>query len=165
MASTAAGRVSPRRRPRRTWPSTAVFLPLLLTACGALHVTPEPATPTNFPGLAGRFNVAHITVRDWVSGDAGCTNPDLVPTAISFMASGLDQTTPVKVYLYVFRDRAAFEKHRDQIGPCAQAYVTDAQTYEEVEQSPYVVTGQGPWAPQFEAAVRATLEAAAGTGG
>jgi hypothetical protein len=136
-----------------------------VAACGALRLTPEPATPTDFPGLTGRFNAAGVQVRDWVSGDAGCDNPDLIPASISFTASGLDQATPVKVYLYIFRDRAAFDRHRDQIGPCAETFVTDAQTYEEVEQSPYVVSGQGPWAPGFEAAVRSVLAKAVGTGG
>ena len=136
-----------------------------LAGCGALAVTPEPATPTDFPGLAGRFNAAHVLVRDWVSGDAGCEDRDLIPTAISFSASGLDQAEPVKVYLYIFRNRKAFEEHRESIGPCAQAFVTDPETYEEVEQSPYVLAGQGPWAPEFEAAVREVLQTAAGTGG
>jgi hypothetical protein len=161
MASSPAG----RGRSRRPGLIAIVVLPILLASCGALHVTPEPATPTSFPGLAGRLNTAHVEVRDWVSGDAGCTDPDLVPSAISFMATGLDQAEPVKLYLYIFRDRAAFEKHRDQIGACAGSFVTDPQTYEEVEQSPYVVAGQGPWAPLFEAALRATLATAAGTGG
>jgi hypothetical protein len=161
MASIPAG----RGRLGRPGLTAIAALPLLLAACGALSVTPEPATPTDFPGLAGRFNTAHVEVRDWISGDAGCTDSDLVPASISFMASGLDQEQPVKLYLYIFRNRAAFEKHRDQVGPCAESYVTDPETYEEVEQSPYVVTGQGPWAPQFEAALRATLETAAGTGG
>jgi hypothetical protein len=142
-----------------------VGLAVGLAGCGALRITPEPATPTDFPGLAGRFNAAHVQVRDWVSGDAGCDDRDLIPTAISFMASGLDQPDPVKVYLYVFRNRQAFEEHRQSIGPCAQAFVTDPQTYEEVEQSPYVLAGQGPWAPEFEAAVREVLAQAAGTGG
>ncbi len=79
--------------------------------------------------------------------------------------SGLDQATPVKLYLYVFRDRAAFERHRQQVGPCAQSWVTDPQTYEELEQSPYMLAGQGPWGTKFEAALRTVLEQAAGTGG
>ncbi len=53
----------------------------------------------------------------------------------------------------------------DSIGPCAQAWVTDPETYEEIQESPYVVAGQGPWAPAFEAAIREVLAAAAGTGG
>lgn len=134
-------------------------------ACGTISTTPPPATPTDFPGLAGRFNAAGIEVANWVSGDAGCRDPDLVSAAISFDAHGLDQASDERLYLYVFRDRAAFERHRDQVGPCAASYVTDAQTYEEIEQSPYVLAGQGPWAPGFEAAVRKTLEEAAGTGG
>ena len=31
-------------------------------------------------------------------------------------------------------------------------------------ESPYVLAGQGPWAPSFEAALREALEVAAGTG-
>ncbi len=136
-----------------------------VAACGTISTTPPPATPTDFPGLDGRLNVAGIQASNWVSGDAGCTDPDLVSSAISFDAHGLDQDPNVRLYLYIFRDRAAFERHRDQVGPCAASYVTDAQTYEEIEQSPYVLAGQGPWAPGFEAAVRKTLEEAAGTGG
>lgn len=142
-----------------------VITALAMSACGTISSTAPPATPTDFPGLAGRFNTAGIEVSDWVSGDAGCTDPDLVPTAISFDARGLDQATDVRVYLYVFRNRAAFERHRGEIGPCAASFVTDAEMYEEIQQSPYVLAGQGPWAPEFEAAVRKTLEEAAGTGG
>jgi len=138
---------------------------LVLSACGTISSTAPPATSTDFPGLAGRFNAAGIEVSDWVSGDAGCADPDLVPASISFDARGLDQATDVRLYLYVFRNRAAFERHRGQIGPCAASFVSDAETYEEIQQSPYVLAGQGPWAPEFEAAVRKTLEAAAGTGG
>jgi hypothetical protein len=142
-----------------------VITALAMSACGTISSTAPPATPTDFPGLAGRFNTAGIEVSDWVSGDAGCTDPDLVPTAISFGARGLDQATDVRLYLYVFRNRAAFERHRGKIGPCAATFVTDAETYEEIQQSPYVLAGQGPWTPEFEAAVRRTLEEAAGTGG
>lgn len=163
MAATPAGRRRARRPARAVL--TLVAVTLVAAACGAISITPPPATPTDFPGITGRLNAAHITVRNWISGDAGCQDPDLVSAAISFHASGLDQATPVKLYLYVFRDRPAFERHRDQIGPCAQAWVTDPQTYEEIEQSPYIVAGQGPWGQAFEAALRATLELAAGTGG
>lgn len=144
------------------------FLALVVLAgggCGTISSTAPPATPTDFPGLVGRLNAAKIGVDDYVSGDAGCADPDLVPAAISFHARGLDQAAPVKLYLYVFRNRAAFGRHRDQVGPCAQSFVTDPSTYEEVQQSPYVVAGQGPWAPTFEAALRKVLESAAGTGG
>lgn len=142
-----------------------VLAAFVVSACGTISSTAPPATPTDFPGLAGRFNAAGIVVSDWVSGDAGCDDPDLVPAAISFDARGIDQATDVRLYLYVFRNRAAYERHRAQVGPCAAAFVTDAETYEEIGQSPYVLASQGPWAPAFEAAVRKTLEEAAGTGG
>ena len=137
----------------------------LLAGCGTISTTAPPATPTDFPGLAGRLNAAGIKVSDWVSGDAGCDDGDLAKTAIRFQAKGLDQATPATIYLYIFRNRDAFERNRASVGPCAAAFVTDPDTFEEVEQSPYVVASQGPWAPGFEAALRSTLELAAGTGG
>jgi hypothetical protein len=163
MAPLAAGR--PRSpRPTRLAALLAVLV-LALSACGGLIGTEPPATPTDFPGLAGRMKLAGVVLDDWVSGDAGCADPNLVPASISFNATGLDQATPVKIYLYVFRNKDAWERHRDAIGPCAQSWVTDAQTYEEIQESPYVIAGQGPWAPGFEAAVRSALATAAGTGG
>ena len=142
-----------------------LLLPLVLAACGTISNSPPPATPTNFPGITGRLAAAKISVSDYVSGDAGCSDPDLVPAAISFHAQGLDQAAPVKLYLYVFADRAAYDRHLEQVGACAQAWVTDPQTYEQIEQSPFVVAGQGPWGGQFEAALRAVMLQAAGTGG
>jgi hypothetical protein len=44
-----------------------VLLALSLGACGLVSSTPPPATPTDFPGLAGRFNSAGITVSNWVT--------------------------------------------------------------------------------------------------
>ncbi len=138
---------------------------ILVGGCGTISTTPPPATPTDFPGITGRLNAAGIKADSWVSGDPGCDDADLGKTAIRFRARGLDQVEPVTMYLYVFRNRDAFERNRAAVGPCAAAYVTDPQAFEEIEQSPYVIASQGPWAPEFEAALRATLRAAAGTGG
>ncbi len=106
-----------------------------------------------------------IVIDNVVSGDAGCDDRVLAPTAIAFDASGLDQPTKVRVYMYIFRNRAAFERLRSTIDDCARTFVTDPETYELIEQSPFVLVGQGPWGTQFEAALRAGLEVAAGTGG
>jgi len=159
MAPFSAG----RRRLRRLAPLLAVAV--LLAGCGTISTTAPPATPTDFPGLTGRLSVAGIQASDWVSGDPGCDDQELGRTAIRFVARGLDQTEPVTLYLYIFRNRDAFERNRQAIAPCAASFVTDPETFEQVEQSPYVVASQGPWAPRFEAALRATLESAAGTGG
>ena len=62
-------------------------------------------------------------------------------------ATGLDQAEPVRIYLYVFRNRDAFERLRATVDDCAASFVTDPETFETVEQSPFVVAAQGPWAP------------------
>ena len=106
-----------------------------------------------------------MQVNHFVSGDAGCPDPILTPTAIAFDAKGLDQAGNVRIYIYIFRNREAFERLRASVDSCAASFITDAETFETAEESPFVLAGQGPWGAEFEAALRASLTAAAGTGG
>ena len=137
---------------------------VLVGACGTISTTPPAPTPADFQGVAAELSKRDIALDRLVSGDAGCDDPTLIQTAIGFDASGIDQTDPIRIHIYIFRNRASFEKLRATIDSCARGFVTDPQTFETVEQSPFVLAGQGPWAPGFEAAVRDALEAAAGTG-
>ena len=141
------------------------FVVLLVAACNYVVTGPPSPTPADFPGIAIEFQKRGLHVGDPVAGDAGCDDPVLAPTAISFDVSGKDQATPVKMYLYVFRNKATYERLRSTIDACARTYVTDAATFESVEESPFVLAGQGPWAPEFKTIIRTALESAAGTGG
>ncbi|MEO6207613.1 MAG: hypothetical protein ABIP77_06640 [Candidatus Limnocylindrales bacterium] len=144
--------------------SAVLGVALILAACGTITTTAPAPTPADFQGLATELTVRGIAIDDLVSGDAGCDDKVLNPTAIGLTANGLDQAEPVRIYLYIFRDRAAFERLRATIDGCARSFVTDPATFESVEQSPFVLAGQGPWAPRFEAAIRDALLVAAGTG-
>lgn len=135
-----------------------------VAACGAISTSAPAPTPADFGGIASELARDGVIVTDVVSGDAGCDDRELIPTAIRMDAHGLDQPSPVRIYLYIFRNRASFEKLRARIDTCARAFVTDPETFESAEESPFVVAGQGPWAPGFEAALRRGLEVAAGTG-
>jgi hypothetical protein len=137
---------------------------LVAAACGVVSTTPPSPTPADFPGIATELTKRGIVLTDIVSGDAGCVDHVLTPTAISFQASGLDQATPVRIYLYVFRNRSAFDRLRGSVDNCARSYVTDPDAYESVTQSPFVVAGRGPWAATFEARLREGMAVAAGTG-
>jgi hypothetical protein len=142
----------------------ATILATVVGACSTISRTPPVPTPADFGGIAGDVVQRGIAVSHVVSGDAGCPNPDLAKTAIAFDAVGLDQPSPVRIYLYVFRNRETYERLRSTIDGCAQTYVTDPETYESVETSPFVLSGQGPWGPQFKENLRAGLVEAAGTG-
>lgn len=142
----------------------ALSISSLALACDRISTSPPAPTPADFQGLASEVTKRGIAISDLVSGDAGCDDPILIPTAIGITANGLDQADPVRLYLYIFRNRASFERLRATVDDCAQAFVTDPETFESIEQSPFVVAGQGPWAPEFEAALRDALEVAAGTG-
>jgi hypothetical protein len=140
------------------------FVMLIVAGCGFVETTPPAPTPADFQGIASELVKRTVVIDHIVSGDPGCDDKVLAPTAIGFDATGLDQPTKVRIYLYIFRDRATFERLRATIDACARTYVTDPQNYESIEQSPFVMAGQGPWAPGFEAALRKGLEIAAGTG-
>ncbi len=161
--------MSPVPRPPRSRASIgarAVILLALtvgLAGCG-ITTSPPPATPADFQGIAGELVARGLRIDHIVSGDAGCDDLTLERTAIGLDAAGLDQATPTRLYIYIFRDRASFERLRTTVDACARSYATDPEAFESIEASPYVVASAGPWAPQFRAAVRAAITTAAGTG-
>jgi hypothetical protein len=148
----------------RRFLGAACLIAFFVGGCGSLSVTPPAPTPADFQGIASEFAKRGIVVDRAVSGDAGCTDQTLVPTAIAFDAKGLDQPDIVRIYIYIFRNRETFERLRSTVDACAASFVTDPETYETVEQSPFVLAGQGPWGANFEKALRDGLEVAAGTG-
>lgn len=129
-----------------------------------MSTTPPAPTPADFQGITSEFAKRGVGVNHFVSGDSGCPDPVLTPTAIAFDAKGLDQGANVRIYIYIFRNREAFERLRASVDACAASFVTDPQAFETVEQSPFVLAGQGPWGAGFEKALRDGLAAAAGTG-
>ena len=150
-------------------PTPRRWLALLLAVavaggCAGRSVSPL-GTPADFGGLSQILQVRGLTIVDVRSGDAGCPGSDLSKTAISFRAGGLDQTTLVQVYLYVFHDHATFVRRSTDVGGCAASYVTDPSSYQSLAISPYVLSGQGPWAPGFTEQLREGLTKAAGDGG
>jgi hypothetical protein len=154
----------------RTFRPRALAAALLLVAagslagCGVLVETPPAPTPADFQGIAADLVQRGIRIDNIVSGDAGCPDQELARTAIGLDAEGLDQATPTRLFIYIFRNRDAYERLRETVDACARSYVVDPEAFESVEVSPFVVTGAGPWAPEFNQAVRAALTEAAGTG-
>jgi hypothetical protein len=138
---------------------------VVLAGCGALTVSPPVPGPDSFPELSGELGRLGVDVGAWTSGDAGCDDPTLSATAIRFEAQGLDQATPVLLRIYIFRNHDAWERRQADVDTCVAAWADDPATFEIVQTSPYILAGQGPWAPGFAAAIRAALVAAAGTGG
>jgi hypothetical protein len=143
--------------------SLFVVLLIGLAGCG-VTTSPPPPTPADFQGIAGELVRRGLQIDHIVSGDAGCDDIGLARTAIALDASGLDQTAPIRVYFYIFRNRASFDRLRQTVDGCARSYATDPETFESIEASPFVVASAGPWAPEFRAAVRAAITEAAGTG-
>ena len=122
---------------------------LHLAGCGALLETPPAPTPADFQGIAADLVKRGVTIDNIVSGDSGCDDLELSRTAIGFDADGLDQASPTRIYIYIFRNREAYERLRQTVDACARSYVVDPEAFESVEQSPFVVAGAGPWAPRL----------------
>jgi hypothetical protein len=143
----------------------ALAVCVLVAGCGAFTSSAPAATPAGFQGIAGLLVQNGLKIDHVVSGDAGCDDPTLKRTAIALDASGLDQATPTQLYIYIFRDREAFDRLRQTVDACARTYATNPDAFESVEASPYVVAGPGPWGAGFKAAIRSIFSEAAGTGG
>jgi hypothetical protein len=137
---------------------------VLLAGCSALMDAAPTPTPQPFPGIVGELGRVGVDAISWSAGDAGCDDATLTPTAIRFDAEGLDQAGPIQLRIYIFRDRATWDRRSSDVESCAGEWATDPGTLEIRRISPYVVAGQGPWPPQFKAALRAGITAAAGTG-
>jgi len=137
---------------------------LVIAGCGTVETTPAAPSPADFGGILSEFAKRGVVATHVVAGEAGCSDPALIPTAIAFDAKGLDEATAVRIYLYIFNNRAVFERLRSTIDACARSFVTDPQTYQSIDQSPFVAAGQGPWGTAFEKALRDGLAVAAGSG-
>src|SRR6266516_2329867 len=133
----------------------------LIVATGLVEGKPTP-TPQDFGAIVSILSNAGITVLNPTSGDAGCSDPNLIPTAIAFDATGLGVTTPVRLRIYIFRDEAAFDRRRVDVDSCTARCASDPATFETVDAPPYVLAGQGPWPEAFKTALQAALRAAAG---
>jgi hypothetical protein len=142
----------------------ALVVAMALGGCSGLVERQPTPTPQDFGGIVAALGAAGIVVRNPQSGDAGCTDPNLIPTAIGFEAMGLGVTTPIHLRVYIFGDRDAWQRRRADVDTCVATWWTDPATFETVDSSPYVLAGQGPWPGPFKAAIQAALLAAAGNG-
>jgi hypothetical protein len=154
----------PWLRPSRS-SFAAVLLALALGGCsGLIEGRPTP-TPLDFGGITVALAQVGIAVSGQTSGDAGCADPALVPTAIRFDASGLDLPSPTRLRVYIFANHAAWDRLRADVDTCVAAWAGDPATLETVDISPYVVAGPGPWPAGFKAAITGAVRLAAGNGG
>ena len=145
--------------------AAAVLLAAIAGGCsGLLQSAPVP-DPESFPEIAGQLGRFGVTVESWTAGDPGCDDPTLSPTSIRFAARGLDQSTPVTLRIYIFRNRDAWDRRSADVEACAAEWADDPASFELVQVSPYVLAGQGPWPTEFDKAIHQALTEAAGNGG
>ncbi len=131
---------------------------MLAGGCSAFTPQSPPATPTDFAGVVSELAQDGVSVTNVVEGDPGCADQRLARTAIAFSASGMDQATPTRVYLYAFKNPTVFDELRPMIDLCARSYVKNPADYASVDATPYTFAGPGPWTPQFTEALRQALQ-------
>ena len=150
--------------PRARCPRIALGIAcvVVLAGCDALRGAAPSPTPGDFGALALGLSQRQIRTEHVVSGDPGCSDPTLAPTAIAFDASGLDQPTAVRLRVYLFVNNDAFARRRADVDACAAAWANDPATFEFVDAEPFVIAGQGPWGPHFKSALLGALADAAG---
>lgn len=145
---------------------SALITLLVLAGCASTtQMGPPEPTPADITGIAADFQREGVTISSLVSGDAGCTDPDMIASAIAFEATGLDAPQSVPMRIYIFRDAESYGEQRTAVDACIAEWIGDPAGLEVLDASPYVLVGQGPWTPELKAAVRDGLTAAAGNGG
>jgi hypothetical protein len=145
-------------------PALAVLAVLALAGCSALQGKPDQPTPLDFNGIAGEVALQGVAVGRPVSGDAGCSDRTLIPTAVGFDVSGFGVTTPLRARVYIFADKAAYLRLRSEVDTCVGAWATDPVNVEFLDVSPYVLVVQGPIPDAFKNALMRGLVNAAGNG-
>ena len=140
----------------------AIGFAVAIAACGAL-TEPAPApTPADFQGIASEIVKRGIAIDNLVSGDAGCDDKVLNPTAIGLDASGKDQDEPVRLYLYISGTARPGGSLGDRR---VRAEIRHGPGDLRIDRSsPFVLAGQGPWAPGSSDSLREALTVASGTG-
>jgi hypothetical protein len=135
---------------------------VVLAGCSALQGRAPDPTPLDFGGIAGQIALQGIVVDRPISGDAGCTDPNLIPTAVGLDLSGLGVTAPIRARIYIFGSRDAFDRRRSDVDRCVAAWATDPGMIEFVDAPPFVLAVQGPVPPPFKSALVRAITAAAG---
>src|SRR5439155_21256621 len=132
----------------------AVLIGVGVAGCSGLVEGRPTPTPQDFGGLVEALRTAGIVATNPTSGDAGCADPNLVPTAIAFEATGPGLTAPVRLRVFIFANEAAYERRRPDVDACDAQWTTDPAPVETVDAAPYVVAGRGPWRAAFTTALR-----------
>jgi hypothetical protein len=158
-------RTVPDAGPRIVARLSLVMATLVLAGCSALNGAPPEPTPRDFPAIAAQLELQGLTVERVVSGDAGCSDPTLIPTAIGFDVSGLGVTSPIRARVFLFADDAAYQRRRAEVDTCTAAWATDPPNVEFVDASPFVLVIQGPVPAAFKAAMVRAITTSAGGGG
>jgi hypothetical protein len=138
---------------------------LLVGGCSALRGSPPAPTPLDFPGIANQIVQQGLAIGDPIAGDAGCSDPSIIATAIGFDVSGAGVTSPVRARVYIFGSHAAYDRRRADVDTCVGAWASDPPNVEFIDASPYVLVVQGPVPGAFKAALTRALIVSAGNGG
>jgi hypothetical protein len=137
---------------------------LLVAGCSDLGGQPPQPTPQDFSGIAGQLQLQGLTIDRVISGDAGCSDARLIPTAIGFDVSGLGVASPIRARVFLFANDAAYQRRRPDVDTCTAAWSSDPANVEFVDVSPFVLVVQGPIPQAFKAALVRTITIAAGRG-
>ena len=161
------GRMNPARRDVVAPPHArqaaivgAAAIALLLAACNAGG--PVQATPAPRETILDELGRRGGEITQPVSGDTGCNDQSLVANAVHFRLASREDRTPRDVYLFEFRNRAAYERAVPALDAC-RAVLARAGTgpIQEVAVPPYRALGTG-WTDSTGRLLRESMTVAAG---
>lgn len=146
--------------------AAAAALAIGLAACAGPPISPTPAPVS---GVYQQVALHGGSLVGAVSGDAGCAVADQAPLATHVRFHIPASSGDVQdVYLFVYADRAAFDRQASSFASCRAAYAASqaagGRPVRAVEVSPYRAFGPA-WSDETLGVIRDALTVAAGNGG
>ncbi len=145
-----------------------LLAPFLLAAVvGACSPAGNPSpSPAGMSEALPALVLRGATIRETVSGDAGCPGSPLHSNAMRVELTVAGDDTRYVVYLFRWRRPADFTAASDAFADCVEQFLTEAQgevPIDEVEASPWRAYGPG-WSEEVLVMVDEALHDLARTG-
>jgi hypothetical protein len=149
---------------RSRWPISALLAALLVTGCGnTAGPTPTP-TAGDMSAVLAALALNGATVREVVSGDAGCPGSQLHSNAARLELTIAGDEQAYQVFLVRWRRPADFEAAAQAFSDCVDEYAAQTEgevVIEGLEIAPWRAYGPA-WSEELAATVENALRDAGG---
>ena len=146
----------------------AALVAMLAVAVAACGPWAAPNRADDVQGVFAELARSDLSISDVVSGESGCTDPELRANAVRFRVAGAGESEPRVVHLFLFKNVAGYNGGKAAVDACQQQFEARSARaggpVTRLDVQPYRAFGDG-WGPGLTRALHNSLRLAAGNGG